>query len=409
MITLTKSLEKDYTIFVCSSYTTIKNSKVTFYLNGKQHKEKKGISILEACRSFDLYLPCLCSLTNGNQKKKKCDLCLVETNEQVSLVNACTTKIKEGMKIETNTKRATSKILQNWKRLVLLHPSLSSVEMFQGRKDMVSKTQQEKEQNFQQTIVQNKREKKSDEYYQQNSQSILDNYRTLIKNSPLTKLILEHKNQIHPIVKGKEFVSFDLLNLKRMAIDKMVDYVNNKIGQNYGICGFLEKRKIYPKNFIDIEGYRRNVHVGVDIFAPQGTPVYAPMDSTVYTSKYNGNLWNTFDGDYGPTIVLKHNIGSHTFYTLYGHLSLNSLNMKVGTTIKAGTKIGEIGDKNINGGWPTHTHIQVMSNNLIQDFEFQSKQKGDYPGVLSLKTLDMCLNNNSVYFYDPNLLISHHK
>ena len=103
---------------------------------------------------------------------------------------------------------------------------------------------------------------------------------------------------------------------------------------------------------------------------------------------------NTNYGDYGPTIILKHHINDIEFYTLYGHLSMESIvNTSVGQFFKQGEQIATLGDVSINGDYAPHLHFQIIKD--IQDY------KGDYPGVCSKQDLDFYLNNCP----DPNMLL----
>jgi murein DD-endopeptidase MepM/ murein hydrolase activator NlpD len=71
---------------------------------------------------------------------------------------------------------------------------------------------------------------------------------------------------------------------------------------------------------------------------------------------------NASPQDYGPVIVLEHEIDKVTkFYTLYGHLSHQSLkSLRVGQKIKQGKKFAELGSAEVNGGWTPHLHFQIM-------------------------------------------------
>lgn len=131
-----------------------------------------------------------------------------------------------------------------------------------------------------------------------------------------------------------------------------------------GIGRYNEARIIGPLEAIRIEGNDgaewRTVHLGVDIFLPPGSPVFAPLDGVVHSFADNSSLY-----DYGPTIVLEHDIpgASAKFYTLYGHLSPDSLNgLFAGRRLTRGQRIGSVGSSQINGGWPPHVHIQIISD-----------------------------------------------
>ena len=135
----------------------------------------------------------------------------------------------------------------------------------------------------------------------------------------------------------------------------------------------MEARSVYQDNrFCELgnDGNMwRTVHLGQDLWAPHNTCVYAPLSGDVVIA-----VDNIGEGNYGPTLVLRHSIGGHKFYTLYGHLSRNTLkSQKVGNKVKAGDKIGEIGNELENGGWLPHLHFQ-----LLRSLWGNTK---DFPGV----------------------------
>ena len=166
-------------------------------------------------------------------------------------------------------------------------------------------------------------------------------------------------------------------------------YVFNKIheaGAKMGVGGYMENRVIYRRSshFMKDGEVPRNIHLGVDLWAAAGTPVYAPLDGIVHSFKNNAGF-----GDYGPTIILEHVYEGKPLYTLFGHLSLESLDgLYEGKSIKAGEKIAESGDYPINGDWPPHLHFQVMTDML--------GMRGDFPGVCAeedkAKYAAICLN-----------------
>lgn len=101
----------------------------------------------------------------------------------------------------------------------------------------------------------------------------------------------------------------------------------------------------------------RTIHIGLDLFAPAGTPVYAPLDGTVHAFHDNATLL-----DYGPMIILRHVTDDGTeFFTLYGHLSRESLHgLRVGQIVAAGDRIATLGTPEVNVGWTPHLHLQVI-------------------------------------------------
>jgi 4-aminobutyrate aminotransferase-like enzyme/Ser/Thr protein kinase RdoA (MazF antagonist) len=102
---------------------------------------------------------------------------------------------------------------------------------------------------------------------------------------------------------------------------------------------------------------RRSVHMAVDIFAPAGTAVYAPLRGTVVMAENRDAPL-----DYGGMIVLRHDTpAGDSFFTLYGHLDPGFLNMLApGTVVEAGEAFCELGAQPVNGGWAPHLHIQIL-------------------------------------------------
>jgi len=91
---------------------------------------------------------------------------------------------------------------------------------------------------------------------------------------------------------------------------------------------------------------------------------------------------------------LKHDINNVVFYTLYGHLSLESLwQLEVGVEVKQGEQIATLGTAEVNGDYPPHLHYQIIRD--IQNY------KGDYPGVCSKQDIEFYKQNCP----DPNLLL----
>jgi murein DD-endopeptidase MepM/ murein hydrolase activator NlpD len=160
----------------------------------------------------------------------------------------------------------------------------------------------------------------------------------------------------------------------------------------YGLGSYLEKRSVYATpQFADVASPEwRTMHLGIDVFAPAGTSVYAPLAGRVLHLTYNADPL-----DYGHTLILEHDAGGVPFYTLYGHLgaSLPTLLAK-GETVAAGQLIAHLGDWHENGGWAAHIHFQVMTDMLDQNV-------GNFFGVghesLSDVWSEICL--------DPNLIL----
>jgi murein DD-endopeptidase MepM/ murein hydrolase activator NlpD len=158
-------------------------------------------------------------------------------------------------------------------------------------------------------------------------------------------------------------------------LDKFNVYIENvrrRCGARYLIGGYAELRKIYGmSNLFDasVSEEPRRLHLGVDIWGPAGTPVYAPTEGRLHSC-----AWNGARGDYGGTLILVHETGGMTWHTLYGHLSKATMTGKCkGDAFAAGAALGALGEPAENGWWPPHLHVQVILD--MQGME------GDYPGV----------------------------
>ncbi|MES2425508.1 MAG: peptidoglycan DD-metalloendopeptidase family protein [Bacteroidota bacterium] len=175
--------------------------------------------------------------------------------------------------------------------------------------------------------------------------------------------------------------------------ERFSQWIDHKLkagNYRYGIGGYMEHRTIYARSALfDTADEPRRLHLGVDIWADAGTPVYTPLDSVIHSFRDNDNF-----GDYGPTIILQHDLDGLTLYSLYGHLSRESLRgLSAGQPISKNQQIATLGNVKENGHWPPHLHFQLM-------FDMEGKT-GDYPGVARYSEKEKYLKN----IPDPNLIL----
>ena len=216
--------------------------------------------------------------------------------------------------------------------------------------------------------------------------------------------ILQNQQIVYVIdstIDYKDYVAFNLsakrtdeLNLDLTDSAKFEEFVEKHLSENtakVAFGGYLEQRNLYKRSttFNNKNTEERNIHIGLDLWIKAGTSVLSALDGKIHSFQNN-----TAFGDYGPTIILEHEIEDVTFYTLYGHLSLESLEeKKEGQFVKKGEKIAALGKPPINGDYAPHLHFQIIK-------DIQNK-KGDYPGVCSLKEVEFYEENCP----DPNLLL----
>jgi murein DD-endopeptidase MepM/ murein hydrolase activator NlpD len=212
---------------------------------------------------------------------------------------------------------------------------------------------------------------------------------------------LESAKVIEPSIDFYDYVTLDLSvsnkELNNHKLETAADYkvfIQNHLNKKnakiaYG--GYLETRNLYKRStvFKNDTTEERNIHIGLDLWINKQVSIHAVLNGTIHSFQNNTAL-----GDYGPTIILEHEINEFKFYTLYGHLSEDSLiNKKIGQKVTQGEQIANLGLPPINGDYAPHLHFQI-----ILDIE---EKIGDYPGVCSENNLSFYKKNCP----DPNVLL----
>ena len=221
--------------------------------------------------------------------------------------------------------------------------------------------------------------------------------------SPLSSLLLRHQPEFHPLI------SFDPatqklsdLNLttggdlpleiagEEKKFERFMEELRILRGADFLVGGYAELRDMYHRSEIfSSQEEPRRLHLGVDVWGPAGTPVFAFMGGMVHSTGFNEQL-----GDYGATMILLHQLEGIPFYTLYGHISLADIRqVAAGQYITRGQEIAHFGKPDENGHWPPHLHFQVMSDIGLAE--------GDYPGVCRWSERQQWLDNCP----DPDLIL----
>ncbi|WP_066221895.1 aminotransferase class III-fold pyridoxal phosphate-dependent enzyme [Formosa haliotis] len=225
---------------------------------------------------------------------------------------------------------------------------------------------------------------------------------------------IEHQNfsltQLFPTIKKQDIAPLDLsvssawighqeefndLDVFQFKLNTLQKQQPSKIIAG----GYLEPRPLYTSTDYDTIGNSgrtsRTIHLGVDYWLPAQMPIHALCDGEVIVAVNAEG-----DKNYGGLIILKHQFENNHFYTLYGHLSIESaLSKKVGDIIKQGECIGCLGTSKENGNWAPHLHFQVMLSML--------NYTADFRGVTYYKELSVwksiCPNPNAFFKLDKNL------
>jgi peptidoglycan LD-endopeptidase LytH len=215
-------------------------------------------------------------------------------------------------------------------------------------------------------------------------------------HSPLPSLLKKHAYRFSPVVpldlNHPNVLKLDLTAGNPDLTDELIrdtalftEYIFGRMRQRntpVAIGGYNENRIIYRRSLNYAGAEPRSVHLGIDIWCEASTPVCSPLEGQVHSFRNNVGF-----GDYGPTVILQHQLEGQRLYSLHGHLSAQSLTgLYPGKPVASGETIGTVGDFPVNGDWPPHLHFQ-----LIRDM---GNLTGDFPGVAAISRreyyLDLC-------------------
>jgi murein DD-endopeptidase MepM/ murein hydrolase activator NlpD len=217
---------------------------------------------------------------------------------------------------------------------------------------------------------------------------------SILKSLPPTKVIDSSIDFSKYVALDLSVTNKGLVESKPLTAADFENFITNYLKKNnaeIAFGGYIEGRNLYQRStiFKNENLPERNIHIGLDLWGKVGTSILAPLDGKIHSFKNNEGF-----GDYGPTIILEHEVENEKFYTLYGHLSLESIeNITVGTVFKKGDRLATFGNSTINGDYAPHLHFQIINN--IENYY------GDYPGVCNINDLNFYIENCP----DPNLLL----
>ncbi len=145
------------------------------------------------------------------------------------------------------------------------------------------------------------------------------------------------------------------------AADRAYAELAKEHGFTLALGPWGEKRIIYTAPFFEsalTSGARRNLHLGLDLFAPAGTEMFTPLAGKVVAAAINPE-----PQDYGGLILLEHEPEPGLrFWTLWGHLAHASVReRRIGERLEAGDLVARLGPCAENGGWVPHVHLQLIT------------------------------------------------
>jgi len=205
--------------------------------------------------------------------------------------------------------------------------------------------------------------------------------------------LLESRENIAPLfpleILGTPPIRFDLSRhnpaLRPFSLGRLKSYIIDAFDTTtfqWGYGGLGEGRDVdIPKAMLNDSHMEEGVHLGIDLWLPSHTPIFAPMAGTI-------TLVHS-DSQSGVTIITEHRIADTMFHILLRRISRKSIDAyNEGMKVRYGDQIGTVGGEDENPVLPPHIHLQIIA-------DLQNK-KGDFPGVAKLsdkeKYLALCPN-----------------
>lgn len=187
-------------------------------------------------------------------------------------------------------------------------------------------------------------------------------------------LLGEPYRHTQPYVTNFTQQNLDLANIDMRQPQQLWQYIQTLVrqhGATYALGNWAENRTIYQSPLFKSGNQEaRTVHLAFDLWLEPSTPLYTTYPATILSAQNNDQLL-----DYGPTIILQHEMNGLNFYSLYGHLRTDSIqNKKPGQVIAQGEQFAWVGADTENGHWAPHTHVQLITDML--------GHSGDFPGVV---------------------------
>lgn len=176
----------------------------------------------------------------------------------------------------------------------------------------------------------------------------------------------ESKTYVETVEKG------DLLDSEFCS--QVVSHCESKYAVDYTYGGWMEDRSfLWKGSYLEKTG--NFTHLGVDFNVPVGTKVYADDEMQVI------RVENDFPLVHGWGQMIIGYVKHLNVCILYGHLAANN-SWKVGDVIKRGEVVGEVGQKNENGFWFPHLHVQTITKEYFDEVEARNGWE-DFDGYTS--------------------------
>lgn len=161
--------------------------------------------------------------------------------------------------------------------------------------------------------------------------------------------------------------------------------------------------RTYP--YGNTAGGTLQVHLGVDMENPSGTPVLAAADGVVfYAGDDNATQFGPSTVYYGNLVVIQHaftGTDGQTVYTLYGHMQ--RVDVQMGQSVKQGDQIGIVGATGVAFG--PHLHFEVRVGDASNYRETRNPELWIYPYQKYGTLVGRVTDSNGAILYDVTLQV----
>lgn len=174
------------------------------------------------------------------------------------------------------------------------------------------------------------------------------------------KIKEENKSGTEPNLGINQVYTTNLEELNTVQVADATNNINNSVQENVkavqkelnSFDGVYFDTKpvsgVITSRFGSKESIRTSAHLGIDIGAPNGTPIKAAANGTVTFAGYT-------TGGYGNLVVISH---GNNIETYYGHCS--KIYVQKGQTVSSGDVIATVGSTGRSTG--NHLHFEIRKN-----------------------------------------------
>jgi len=135
--------------------------------------------------------------------------------------------------------------------------------------------------------------------------------------------------------------------------------IDGKLGKDFKVTSYMGMR-IHPVT------KQKKHHNGTDIWSGhEPCWIEAPYDGkVVYAGPSKSKNSDGSVGGFGYYVILIHNIGGKWYTSLYAHMQKDSLKVKAGQKIEAGTPMGKMGTTGMSTGKHLHWELRLGKEHI---------------------------------------------